>query len=110
MKIKIFFDIPSETRGILLDKDGCLPSFSFSESDDLAESVEKLYREYISCDTFFPLNRPIVYQFDGELVICYRIILMVFPKWIRDGEVHNLTEILKRGPSDEAVFVIQKFR
>jgi hypothetical protein len=109
VKLKIFFDVLNETRGILL-KDGCLPSFSFSESDNLAESLEKLYRQYISCDSFFPLTRPVVYQIEGEINICYRIVLTVFPKWIRDGSVCDLTEILKRGASDEINFVIQAFR
>lgn len=109
MKLKLFLDVVNETRGILL-KDGSLPSLCISESDDLGKSVLELYREFISQDDFFPLTRPVVYQKDGEIVICYRIIVTVFPKWLKSGQIHNLTEVLQRGPNDEAVLVIQSFR
>lgn len=109
MRLKIFFDIIDETRGILLS-DGNLPSLSFSESDNLAETVLKLYKEYVSCDNFFPLTRPLVYQIDGEIVICYRIVLTIFPKWLKLGTIHKVADILQRGPNDETVLVIQSFR
>lgn len=109
MKIKIFFDVLGETRGILLDE-GVLPSLSVSESDNLSESIAGLVKTYISQDMFYPLTRPAVYQIEGEIVICYRIVLTIFPKWLKKGQITELNEVLKRGPHDETVFVIQSFR
>jgi hypothetical protein len=109
LKIKLFFDVVNETRGILLQEGG-LPSLSISESDNLKEKITSLYKEYVSQENLVPITRPFVYQYEGEICICYRVLLTIFPEWLRSGKVHNITEILKRGPSDEIVNVIQAFR
>jgi hypothetical protein len=109
LKLKLFFDVVNETRGILL-QEGSLPSLSICESDNLKDKLTSLYKEYVSQECLVPITRPFVYQYEGEICICYRVLLTIFPEWLRSGKVHNITEILKRGPSDEIVNVIQSFR
>lgn len=93
VKVELFFDFMQSERGVLL-VNGDMPRSSLNGS--ITATISELYAQCIKIpmsQSFHPLSRPMVYQEEDCVVLCYRIVLPPFREFVKLGEIVTISQL-----------------